>query len=195
MEVEDEQESKRMRMINGLSMIPSHALPPEIIVEILLRCPVETVLRSTETFSEVLPPVYDNECNRWITLGALGDWLCVLLHYKNEIRRADLWVMKVYGVKDSWTKLVSIPYVTHEHELYEVPLSVSYDGKFLLKINHKLLVYDSINWKFDEIHDFGARFEACSLVESLVSPHLCLLDVRSWRLNRCTWMSGSGSLT
>ncbi|GJY00016.1 F-box associated domain containing protein [Tanacetum coccineum] len=138
---------------------------------------------ATETFGEVPPPVYDNECNRWITLGALGDWLCVLVHYKNEIRRADLWVMKVYGVRDSWTKLVSIPYVTHKLGLYEVPLSISNDGKFLLKINHKLLVYDSINCKFDEIHDFGARFEACSLVESLVSPHSCPLDVRSWRLN------------
>nr|GFB47730.1 hypothetical protein [Tanacetum cinerariifolium] len=128
-----------------------------------------------KTFSEVPPPVYDNECNRWITLGALGDWLCVLVHYKNEIRRSDLWVMKVYGVRDSWTKLVSIPDVAHKLGLYEVPLSVSNDGKFLLKINHKLLIYDSINCKFDEIHDFRARFEACSLVESLVSPHSCPL--------------------
>nr|GEU53124.1 hypothetical protein [Tanacetum cinerariifolium] len=45
MGVEDEQESKRMRMINCLSMIHSHTLPPEIIVEILLRCPVESLLR------------------------------------------------------------------------------------------------------------------------------------------------------
>ncbi|GJW72376.1 F-box associated domain containing protein [Tanacetum coccineum] len=130
---------------------------------------------ASATFGEVPPPMYDNECNRWITLGALGDWLCVLVHYNNEIRRADFWVMKVYEVRDFWTKLVSIPYVTHKLGLYKVPLFVSKDGKFLLKINHKLLVYDSINCKFDEIHDFGARFEACSLVESLVSPHSCPL--------------------
>ncbi|CAH1453017.1 unnamed protein product [Lactuca virosa] len=37
-----------------------------------------------ETYGEILQPVYDE----------------------------DVWVMKVYGVKDSWTKLVSIPYLT-----------------------------------------------------------------------------------
>ncbi|PWA76394.1 F-box associated interaction domain-containing protein [Artemisia annua] len=129
---------------------------------------------ATETFGEVSPPVYDDECNRCITLGALGDWLCVIVHYNNNEIRADLWVMKVYGVNDSWTKLVSIPYFTHLG-FYLVPLSISNDGKVLLKTYHKLLVYDSINCTFTEIHDFGAKFEACSLVESLVSPHAPLI--------------------
>ncbi|GJW07861.1 nucleotide-binding alpha-beta plait domain-containing protein [Tanacetum coccineum] len=299
MGVEDEQVSKRMRMrmINGLSMIPSRILPPEIIVEILLRFPVETLLRCKsvcKSWYELISSRYFinshvklwNEKNRYVspklmfnvrpiysyraggytrtivaapymisccngllcyvkdrntpffynpstrvsnTLPSSGcagagyafgydestyDYKVIALSSRgnkakiyslktgvwkniNDVPHIPPWFNRatfsngafhwmVYGVRDSWTKLVSIPYVTHKLGLYEVPLSISNDGKLLLKINHKLLVYDSINCKFDEIHDFGARFEACSLVESLVSPHSCPLDLRSWRLNYAT---------
>ncbi|PWA96611.1 F-box associated interaction domain-containing protein [Artemisia annua] len=99
---------------------------------------------ATETFGEVSPPVYDDEFDRSCT--------------------------GVYGMKDSWTKLVSIPYFTNVG-VYRVPLSMSNDGKFLLTFYKKLVVYDSMNCSFNEIHDFDADFEARILVESLVSPY------------------------
>ena len=122
--------------------------------------------------------MYDDECDRsctCISLGALGEWLSVIVHYRGI--RADLWVMKVYGVKDSWTKLVSIPYFTN-FGIYRVPLSMSNDGKFLLTVYKKLVVYDSMSCSFNEIHDFDADFEACTLVESLVSPYAPRLDAK-----------------
>ncbi|PWA75646.1 F-box associated interaction domain-containing protein [Artemisia annua] len=146
---------------------------------------------STETFGEVSPPVYDDEFDRsctGVSLGALGEWLSVIVHYRGI--RADLWVMKVYGMKDSWTKLVSIQYFTNVG-VYRVPLSMSNDGKFLLTFYKKLVVYDSMNCSFNEIHDFDADFEARILVESLVSP----LDAKQIEdmASQFTWMSGSES--
>ncbi|GKA16054.1 F-box associated domain containing protein [Tanacetum coccineum] len=59
-----------------------------------------------EAYDEVLLPEY-GEGNMHLELGALGQCLCVLCNYFKS--HADLWVLKVYGVKDSWTKLASIP--------------------------------------------------------------------------------------
>nr|GEW52374.1 F-box associated interaction domain-containing protein [Tanacetum cinerariifolium] len=59
-----------------------------------------------ETYGEVLQPVYDKG-EKDLKLGALGHCLCVTCSYLND--RVDLWVIKFYGVKDSWTILASIP--------------------------------------------------------------------------------------
>ncbi|GKA87920.1 zinc finger, CCHC-type containing protein, partial [Tanacetum coccineum] len=74
-----------------------------------------------ETYGEVLLFEYDEGDTRLITLGVSGEWLCGICCYHS--RYADLWVMKVYGVKDSWTKLVSFPYLMDERiDEYSVPL-------------------------------------------------------------------------
>ncbi|GJS92297.1 F-box associated domain containing protein [Tanacetum coccineum] len=62
----------------------------------------------TETYDKVLHRMYD-EGNKTLDLGVLGGWLCVVCNYDTN-HVADVWVMKDYGEKDSWTKLVSIPY-------------------------------------------------------------------------------------
>ncbi|GKF33083.1 hypothetical protein Tco_0106283, partial [Tanacetum coccineum] len=53
---------------------------------------------------EVMQPVYDKG-EKDLKLGALGHGLCVAGSYRDD--HVDLWVMKVYGVKDSWTILDS----------------------------------------------------------------------------------------
>ncbi|XP_023736405.1 F-box/kelch-repeat protein At3g23880 isoform X1 [Lactuca sativa] len=129
-----------------------------------------------ETYGEILQPVYD-EGNKDLTLGALGESLCVLCDYSKI--RADVWVMKVYGVKDSWTKLVSIPYLTDPgRDQFSVPLCISNDGKVLLQFGAKLVLYDSKNLSFSEIHNIDECHEAYTFVESLVSPEA---PIRSWR--------------
>ncbi|KAL7595314.1 hypothetical protein Lser_V15G29594 [Lactuca serriola] len=121
-----------------------------------------------ETYGEILQPVYD-EFRTHLKLGALREWLCVLCDYSQI--RADVWVMKVYGVKDSWTKLVSIPYSTDPGwHRFSVPLCISDDGKVLLKFGSKLVVYDSQNCSSSEIQNFNEYVEAYTIVESLVSP-------------------------
>lgn len=122
----------------------------------------------TETYGEVLQPVYDDG-DKELTLGVLGEWLCVLCNY--GANHADVWVMKVYRVKDSWTKLVSIPYLTDPgRDRYSVPLFISNDGKILVQLGSELVVYDSKDTSSFVIQDFDVCFQACTIVESLVSP-------------------------
>ncbi|GJY21411.1 hypothetical protein Tco_0393977 [Tanacetum coccineum] len=66
----------------------------------------------------------------YLELGVAGEWLCVVHHYC-ESPVVDVWVMKVYGVKDSWTKLASIPYPDHWWGVIWDPLCISKDGKLL----------------------------------------------------------------
>ncbi|KAJ0818342.1 putative F-box domain-containing protein [Helianthus annuus] len=129
-----------------------------------------------ETYGEILQPVYD-EGDKDLTLGALGESLCVLCNYRGV--RADVWVMKVYGVKDSWTKLVSIPYLTDPgRDQFSVPFCISNDGKLLLQFGSKLIVYDSKSSSPSEIQNADECLEACTFVESLVSPDA---PNRPWR--------------
>lgn len=121
-----------------------------------------------ETYGEVFKFEYD-EGDAELSLGVLGEWLCGLCcHYD---RNADLWVMKVYGVKDSWTKLVSFPYLTdinlHVYEL-PVPLFISNDGKVLLACVPDLVIYKSKDRSYEE--DIDKIYQAWVVVESLVSP-------------------------
>ncbi|GJZ36712.1 F-box associated domain containing protein [Tanacetum coccineum] len=123
-----------------------------------------------ETYGEVLQPVYDKGQND-LTLGALGHCLCITCSYLYD--RVDLWVMKVYGVKDSWTKLASLPYL-HEYGMFHqlvAPLCISNDGKVILQYRSKLVVYDTHNSSSTKIcRKFDGLNEICIFVESLVSP-------------------------
>jgi hypothetical protein len=40
--------------------------------------------------------------------GVLRDCLCILAHSDTS---SDVWLMKEYGNKDSWTKLLCVPYM------------------------------------------------------------------------------------
>ncbi|XP_071700712.1 F-box/kelch-repeat protein At3g23880-like [Rutidosis leptorrhynchoides] len=119
-----------------------------------------------ESYGEVPQPVYD-EGDKYLTLGVLGEKLCVVCDFRGKC--ADVWVMKVYGDQDSWTKLVSVPHLT-DPDGYYMPLLVSNDGKVLLKCWPKLVVYDSKNSLLFEIQKFDKFCEAYTFVESLVSP-------------------------
>ncbi|KAI3523582.1 hypothetical protein L1887_01808 [Cichorium endivia] len=99
---------------------------------------------ANETYEEISQPVYD-EGDKALTLGALGDWLCVLCDYYGN--RADVWV-----VKDSWTKLVSIPYLPcSDWKQFSVPLCITNDGKVLLRFGIHLYLYDSKTRSFSDI--------------------------------------------
>ena len=126
-----------------------------------------------ETYGEVLQPEY-NEGSKRLTLGILGECLCVLCNYYENLV-VDVWVMKVYGVKDSWTKLASISHLKDQFSFrsyipFHVPLCISNDGKLLLQFWTKLVVYDCINGSYSEIQNLDGFVGACIVVESLISP-------------------------
>ncbi|XP_050229366.1 F-box protein CPR1-like [Mercurialis annua] len=64
----------------------------------------------TEEFRELPQPEYSaTDCK--ISMSLLGTWLCICANDGDQLD-FDIWVMKEYGVTESWTKLFSIPYAT-----------------------------------------------------------------------------------
>ncbi|GJT69874.1 F-box associated domain containing protein [Tanacetum coccineum] len=131
-----------------------------------------------ESYGELLQPEYDEGC-KILTLGVFGEWLCVLCNYC-EICVVDVWVMKVYGVKDSWTRLLSIAHPNDRFSIpsymqFHAPLCMSNGGKLLLRFGTKLVVYDCTDSSYSEIQNFHVFYDACIAVESLISP-LGLVD-------------------
>ncbi|KAG5554862.1 hypothetical protein RHGRI_012432 [Rhododendron griersonianum] len=107
-------------------------------------------------------------------LCVLGGCLCVFVEQFYDPGCLDAWVMKEYGVRDSWTKFT----VTCDNR-YESwrPLSLSRTGQFLFNVEgYKLVLFDTQEKESKElmVHGRPAQFEAGTYVESLVSPtRLC----------------------
>ncbi|GFQ08541.1 F-box/kelch-repeat protein at3g23880 [Phtheirospermum japonicum] len=123
----------------------------------------------TEDYGTVEQPDYGEGCFDSY-LGVLGEGICVLCNYEKV--RADLWVMKEYGVKESWTKVVSIPYDDDPAMfLCSVPLWILDDGEILLALGTELVVYSPRDncYRYPETSNVAPFLEADMYVESLVS--------------------------
>lgn len=57
-------------------------------------------------YQKLLQP--DDSVKNLKTLGVVRDYLCI---FANSEMCLDIWIMKEYGNKESWTKLYSVPYV------------------------------------------------------------------------------------
>ncbi|XP_058214316.1 F-box/kelch-repeat protein At3g23880-like [Rhododendron vialii] len=91
-----------------------------------------------ETYGEFLEPEYQHGCS-YEMLCAFSGCLCVLYHDYHRTC-VDLWVLKEYGIRESWTKLVVVPYVTSPSYLkFAMPVCILKNGEVLLK-THKHLV-------------------------------------------------------
>ncbi|GAU24914.1 hypothetical protein TSUD_116400 [Trifolium subterraneum] len=124
-------------------------------------------LRS-ESYQEVLLPdcgAVDVYNLRLGALGVLRGCLCMVF-------RHDVWVMKEYGSKESWTKLFAINVMQDLSTSYTSikVLNIFEDNQVLLnstRMTDKLIIYNSKNGTF-KFMDFGNSAEVC--VESLISP-------------------------
>jgi hypothetical protein len=109
------------------------------------------------------------------TLGMMRDCLC-LFAYSNSF--TDVWLMKEYGNKESWMKLIRLP-IFGDHGNYVDNLKILYISEddnhvlLLLKENpgFRWLVYDARN-DTKKIFETQVRTyaESAVYVESLVSP-------------------------
>ncbi|XP_059646515.1 F-box protein CPR1-like [Cornus florida] len=112
--------------------------------------------------------------NGYLNVAALGDCLCVVCNYGGV--RADIWVMKEYGVKESWTKLFAIakPSVIRSF-FYVSPLAYSMScGEVLLKLGGGRLFWYDIRKKTlkkIQIRGWESLVRANLCVESLVRLH------------------------
>ncbi|PHT36737.1 hypothetical protein CQW23_24437 [Capsicum baccatum] len=103
-------------------------------------------------------------------LGVLENDLSMLCHHLGS--HADVWVMKEYGVKESWTKMfiIKYPYDNMGYSVFGPPFCMSSEGKILLRNDSVFMIYnpndDSI--RFPKVSNFGPLVEATLYVESLV---------------------------
>ncbi|XP_058216960.1 F-box/kelch-repeat protein At3g23880-like [Rhododendron vialii] len=123
-----------------------------------------------ETYGEFLEPEYQYGCS-YEMLCAFSGCLCVLYHDYHR-NCADLWVLKEYGIRESWTKLVVVPYVTSPSYFnFTIPVCILKNGEVLLKTHKHLVRYNPkvgtftyptipIDLTFSNVHPY---------VESLVS--------------------------
>ncbi|XWS18124.1 hypothetical protein CRYUN_Cryun32bG0015000 [Craigia yunnanensis] len=66
---------------------------------------VKIMQHGSENYREVPQPEYKDKRFQ-LNVGVLGGCLCTIANYGDV--RVDLWVMKEYGVKESWTRLFSV---------------------------------------------------------------------------------------
>jgi F-box interacting protein len=124
-----------------------------------------------EKFKEVPKPNCVGE-NGWIDLAVLGGCLCVIHNCQES--HADVWVMKEYGVKESWTKLFVVPNLPGDFNFhYFTLLCYTKDEDVLMVLNSKKLVV--YNPKLNRFTSIGISLvcDAIFYTESLVSPHGC----------------------
>ncbi|XP_042508938.1 F-box protein CPR1-like isoform X2 [Macadamia integrifolia] len=123
-----------------------------------------------EYYREIpLPDFVDDEFH--MTVGVLGGQLCLLCNFFRV--RVEVWVMKEYGVRDSWLKQFSIeqPDVISSF-MFVRPICYSKNGDVILDKDSEapLLLYDSLRERVRNLRIRGApdRMETEICVGSLV---------------------------
>ena len=133
----------------------------------------------TETYQQLLPPdCLVDDVNFTLNLDVLHDSLCILASCNLF---TDVWVMKDYGNKESWTKLLAVPYFadypqySHRVPNYSFPRALwisDEDDEVLLMLEWMLAVYNSKSGSFRTlgIPQLGHHIRAEVYAESLISP-------------------------
>ncbi|XP_059291388.1 F-box/kelch-repeat protein At3g23880-like [Lycium ferocissimum] len=117
-------------------------------------------------------PFYRKE-NLCLNLGVLGSDLSVICNYWRNflINQAEVWIMKEYGVKESWMKLYTIK---NPIDMLFPTLCMSNEGELLGVFGSTLMIYNSKDdlRRYPEVTNIDRSLEAEHYVESLVSPIL-----------------------
>ncbi|KAK6161783.1 hypothetical protein DH2020_005164 [Rehmannia glutinosa] len=111
---------------------------------------------------------FDDPC---LTLGLFSESLCML--FDDHKTCMHLWVMKEYGVKDSWTRLYIIPHFgTPGFYPHMLRLWLLNNGEILLSYGCVIVIYnpkDNI-YRYPPIDNIASIHQGDVFVESLVSP-------------------------
>jgi F-box interacting protein len=123
-----------------------------------------------ESYQKILLPASLKVFKDYLTLGVVRDCLCIFSSSKMFL---DVWIMKEYGNKESWTKLYSVPKM-RDRDLYRCEaLYIHEDDRMLLMQSfNKLVVYDSKNGTSNiaEIQNINPWMHPQVYIESLISP-------------------------
>ncbi|XP_047337835.1 F-box/kelch-repeat protein At3g23880-like [Impatiens glandulifera] len=129
---------------------------------------------SKETWSVISRPVYLKEERAiWgLNIGNLDGKLCQLF-YLEEMMKIDLWVMKVFGKVESWSKMYSISYQCEIDTFkYCASLIIFSKNKVLMLIGSDLMLYnlETKTVTQPDIQNLSNFLDVATYVESLVSP-------------------------
>ncbi|KAH6834531.1 hypothetical protein C2S53_004113 [Perilla frutescens var. hirtella] len=125
---------------------------------------------SREVYETVGQPRCYSEGRFCPYLGKLEECVSVLCHYGYFI---DVWVMKEYGVKESWKKVmvVDVAYVAGKPPSL-TPLCIGLEGEILLMERGSFLIYYKDKWNKRVGKHNDTSFEADIYVETLVQLSL-----------------------
>ena len=126
-----------------------------------------------ESYQKILQPDYGlDEPLEHFNLGVSRDCLCILAHTKIYL---DIWLMKDYGNKESWTKLFTFPFIKFLG--FNACANLLYiseaDDQVLLEFWDKAYVYNYKNGsvKSPDIQGHSSTlFNSYVYIESLISP-------------------------
>ncbi|KAM3356972.1 F-box/kelch-repeat protein like [Capsicum galapagoense] len=125
-------------------------------------------------WGEMEKPCYaEGELSFKPCLGVLGNDLSMLCHHLGS--HADVWVMKEYGVKESWTKMfiIKYPYDNMGYSVFGSPFCMSSEGEILFRNDSVFMIYnpnDDDSIRFPKVSNFGPLVEAMLFVQSLSWP-------------------------
>ncbi|CAL5201209.1 unnamed protein product [Lathyrus oleraceus] len=144
--------------INWLAFLKRRPSDPPFIVSFDLN---------KESYQKVLLPDPGGIDVFNLTSCVFRDWLCIISDH-------DVWVMKEYGIKESWIKLfnfsclrdpIKTSILTNVIYIFEHDLVLL---EFSCHEKNKLFLYNSKNGTFKSVAMFRSTLEVC--VESLISP-------------------------
>ncbi|XP_059650531.1 F-box protein CPR1-like isoform X2 [Cornus florida] len=115
----------------------------------------------------------------YCSLGVLGGCLCLLVPHQTTGTTTDIWVMKEYGVTESWTKFTSVRAL----DMYMMKFLCFVDGEVIFEVDghNKFVAFNAKEKTRRDIVVCGipTMYEAGqTYVESLVSPHHCEGDTQ-----------------
>ncbi|PQP94210.1 F-box protein CPR30 [Prunus yedoensis var. nudiflora] len=152
-----------------------------------LQYMIVTLDLASEKYREFPFPVdrIDEIENSRLELDALGDYLCICVN--RFMNRCEAWIMKEYGVTESWSLLYSIDTVYSIDMLYAAefqtykPVVFSKNGKTVLLKMSKYFESDSLVWydlekkSFKQVEISGLP-DAFNFQPTICWGSLCLLD-------------------
>ncbi|KAG5602020.1 hypothetical protein H5410_033390 [Solanum commersonii] len=137
---------------------------------------ISSIDLSCEEWGVVELPCY-GEGNDVFSLGVYGSNLSMVC--TDPRTHVDVWVMKEYGIKKSWTKMFTIKYPPYEHRLGYLfsPSFCLSTGEILVIFGSVFMIYnpkeDSTRYpKYVDVGDGNFGVEAEIYFESLVCPLL-----------------------
>ncbi|GMN27531.1 hypothetical protein TIFTF001_001681 [Ficus carica] len=135
-------------------------------------------------------PIYLNGALHWIDFGVIEGCLCVYDPYVHD--HIEVWVMKEFGVRESWTKLISTSILNDEAPEYHYrPISLLNIGALLMfhRSQSDLMYYDDLRGlRYKHLEFIGniSEFEAItdipsfnSLKDILMTANVEVLNINS----------------